>query len=66
MRWKLFVEFCVTISATCILAGDLFLPHPYNSGSEQLRSSINSFLIDLLPSKAIIDVNFQNRLTEFT
>ncbi len=58
MRWKLFVEFCVTISAICILAGDLFLPQPYRNGSQQLKTNINDFFLGLLPRQEIIDVQF--------
>ncbi len=58
MRWKLFVEFCVTISAICIFAGDLFLPQPYRNGSQQLKTNINDFFLGLLPRQEIIDVQF--------
>ena len=48
MRWKLFVEFCLTILIVFIFAGDLFLPQPYRSQSQQIRVSINHFVSDLL------------------
>lgn len=57
MRWKLFVEFCLTVSVTFIIAGDLFLPQPYSGSSQQLKTNINGFLIGLLPRKEIIDVH---------
>ena len=55
MRWKLFIEFCLTISVISILAGDLFLPQPYRSGSQQLKTNINHFLIGLLPQQEMLD-----------
>ncbi len=55
MRWKLFVEFCLTVAIVFIVAGDLFLPQPYRSGSQQLKVNLNQFLISLLPRKTIID-----------
>lgn len=59
MRWKLFVEFCLTIAVIFIMAGDLFLPQPYRSGSQQLKSNLNDFLVGLLPRREIIDVQFE-------
>lgn len=55
MRWKLFVEFCLTVTIVFIVAGDLFLPQPYRSSSQQLKVNLNQFLISLLPRKTIID-----------
>jgi hypothetical protein len=55
MRCKLFVEFCFTVSIFCLLAGDLFLPQPYLSGSQQLKTNLNHFIVSLLPRKAIIN-----------
>jgi hypothetical protein len=55
MRLKLFIEFCITISIICILAGDLFLPQPYRSSSQKVRTSINQFLIGLLPRQELMD-----------
>lgn len=60
MRWKLFVEFCLTISIVFILAGDLFLPQPYRSGSQQLKSNINHFLIGLIPRAEIMNIQQKN------
>ncbi len=58
MRWKLFVEFCLTMSVIFLIAGDLFLPQPYRSNSQQLKISINQFIVGLLPSRRkIIDIN---------
>ncbi len=57
MRWKLFFEFCLTISIVFVLAGDLFLPQPYRSGSQQLKVNLNHFLTSLLPRKTIIDLD---------
>ena len=51
MRWKLFVEFCLTILVLFVVAGDIFLPQPYRGESQQLKSNINHFLIGLMPSK---------------
>lgn len=62
MRWKLFVEFCFTVSIFYLLAGDLFLPQPYLSGSQQLKSNLNHFIVSLLPRKAII--NFHTETDE--
>ena len=58
MRYKLFIEFCLTISIICLLAGDLFLPQPYRGLSQQLKMNLNHFISGLLPqSKTIIDTN---------
>ena len=57
MRWKLFIEFSLTIFFLCFVAGDLFLPQPYRSESQQLKSNINQFLVSLLPRKEIIKNN---------
>lgn len=59
MRWKLFIEFCFTILIFWIIAGDLFLPQPYRSGSQQLRTNINHFLVGLLPRRSIINIDFE-------
>jgi hypothetical protein len=59
MRWKLFVELCLTILVFWIIAGDLFLPQPYRSVSQQLRTNINYFIVGLLPRKSIININFE-------
>ena len=60
MRWKLFVEFCLTISIIFIMAGDLFLPQPYRSGSQQLKSNINHFLIGLIPRQELLNIQHKN------
>ena len=57
MRWKLFIEFCLTVFIVSILAGDLFLPQPYRSGNQQIRSSLNHYLTSLLPRKKFIRMN---------
>ena len=57
MRWKLFVEFCLTILIFSIVAGDLFLPQPYRSGSQQIRSSLNNYVISLLPRKTNLKID---------
>lgn len=57
MRWKLFIEFCLTWAIACILAGDLFLPQPYRSETQQLQDKIDRFFTSLLPSKMIIEPN---------
>ena len=56
MRWKLFIEFCLTALIISILAGDLFLPQPYRSQSQQIRVDVNHFLLTLLPRQTIIDI----------
>ena len=61
MRWKLFVEFCLTILIFSIVAGDLFLPQPYLSGSQQLRSSLNHYIISLLPRKTNLNINSKTK-----
>ncbi|HEY9770966.1 MAG TPA: hypothetical protein V6C71_21145 [Coleofasciculaceae cyanobacterium] len=55
MRWKLFVEFCLTVAIVFIVAGDVFLPQPYSNGSQQLKVNLNQFLISLLARKSIFD-----------
>lgn len=55
MRWKLFVEFCLTLVIIYTLAGDLFLPQPYRSNSQQLKVNLNHFLTGLLAKKTIIN-----------
>ena len=60
MRWKLFIEFCLTVLILFIFAGDIFLPQPYRSDSQQLKSNINYFLTSLLPSKP--DIKIKNKL----
>lgn len=59
MRWKLFVEFCLTVSIICILAGDLFLPQPYRSSTQQLKINLNHFITGLLPRRTIINYDTQ-------
>jgi hypothetical protein len=63
MRWKLFVEFCFTVSIIYLLAGDLFLPQPYRSSSQQFKTNLNHFIVSFLPRKAII--NFDTELDKF-
>lgn len=46
MRWKLFLEFCLTILIICIFAGDLFLPQPYRSKSQLIKVSLNHFVTE--------------------
>jgi hypothetical protein len=67
MRWKLFVEFCFTVSIIFLIAGDLFLPQPYRSGSQQLKTNLNHFIVSLLPRKAIInfDTKIDTKIHEF-
>ncbi len=55
MRWKLFVEFCLTIAIIYILAGDLFLPQPYRQNSQQIKIHLNQFLARILPHQTIIN-----------
>ena len=55
MRWKLFVEFCLTIVIIYILAGDLFLPQPYRHNSQQIKTHLSQFLAGILPQKTIIN-----------
>ena len=55
MRWKLFIEFCLTLSLIYILAGDVLLPQPYRSGSQQLKVNLNHFFTELLAKKSMIN-----------
>lgn len=57
MRWKLLIEFYLTILIFGIVAGDSFLPQPYRSGSQQLRASINHYFVSLLPRKNPLKIN---------
>lgn len=50
MRWKLFIEFCLTFMVIFVLAGDIFLPQPYRSKSQTLKANINYFLVDVFPA----------------
>jgi hypothetical protein len=56
MRWKLFIEFCLTVLVFFVVAGDILLPQPYRSQSEQLKTNINQFLISMLPSQQIFEI----------
>ena len=56
MRWKLFFEFILTVLVLFIIGGDLLLPQPYRSESQQLKSNINHFLIGLLPNQFTIKI----------
>ena len=64
MRWKLFIEFCLTVFIVSILAGDLFLPQPYRSGTQQLKSSLNNYFTDLLPYKT--NFNFTPQVLDYS
>ncbi|MEM8718342.1 MAG: hypothetical protein AAGE84_03400 [Cyanobacteria bacterium P01_G01_bin.39] len=57
MRWKLFAEFCLTIVLIYIIAGDLFLPQPYRSNSQQIKINLNHFVIGLLERRTNIIPN---------
>ena len=59
MRWKLFIEFCLTIVLIYIMAGDLFLPQPYRSNSQQIKINLNHFVIGLLERRTNIIPNTQ-------
>ena len=61
MRWKLFIEFCLTVLIFSLVAGDLFLPQPYRSGNQQLRSSLKYHFISLLPRRSNLIFNTQVR-----
>jgi len=56
MRWKLFIEFCLTILVLFVMAGDILLPQPYRSESQQLKTNINHFLTGLLPNQSIFNI----------
>lgn len=60
MRWKLFIEFCLTVSIICIIAGDLFLPQPYRGSSKQLKTNLNHFISSFLPRK--LPINFGTKI----
>ena len=51
MRWKLFLEFCLTIIMIFVFTGDILLPQPYRRESQQIKTNINQFLVSLLPNK---------------
>ncbi len=51
MRWKLLMEFFLTILVFFVVAGDVLLPQPYRGGSQQLKTNINHFLIGLMPNQ---------------
>lgn len=55
MRWKLFVEFCLTIALIYIMGGDLYLPQPYRSNSQQIKINLNRFFTNLIARKTIIN-----------
>lgn len=61
MRWKLFVEFCLTTIILFIIAGDIFLPQPYRAESQQVRTNINQFIARLLPNKPIIEIQSEEK-----
>ena len=62
MRWKLFVELCLTISIICLLAGDLFLPQPYRSSTQQLKTNLNHFFYSLLAHRGIINLDSETNV----
>ncbi|AFZ36759.1 hypothetical protein Sta7437_3252 [Stanieria cyanosphaera PCC 7437] len=51
MYIKSFFKLCLVMSLTYVTLGDEFLPQPYSSSSQKVRSEINEFLIGLLPNK---------------
>mgnify|MGYP000391708100 CR=1 FL=1 len=57
MRWKLFVEFCLTILIIFVVAGDILLPQPYRSESQQLKTNINQFLVSLFTDEKRLEVD---------
>ena len=57
MRWKLFIEFCLTILAVFVLAGDILLPQPYRSESQQLKTNINQYLISLFSNEKNMEID---------
>ena len=57
MRWKLFIERYLTLAIACLIAGDLFLPQPYRSETQQLQDKIDRFFTSLLPRNMIIEPN---------
>ena len=57
MRWKLFVEFCFTILVVFVLAGDIMLPQPYRSESQQLKTNINQFLVSLFSDEESLEID---------
>lgn len=62
MRGKLFVEFLLTIFILFIVAGDILLPQPYRSESQQIKDNINDFLIGLLPER--LEIEFESKSEE--
>ena len=61
MRWKLFMEFSLTILVLFVLAGDLLLPQPYRSESQQLKTNINHFLAGLFPEQKILEIKSKEK-----
>ena len=57
MRWKLLVEFYITMFAVFLLAGDLFLPQPYRGESQKLKTSVNYLIADLFPNIPTIKID---------
>ncbi|BAU63933.1 hypothetical protein STA3757_13020 [Stanieria sp. NIES-3757] len=53
MYIKSFLKLCLVMSLTYVALGDEFLPQPYSSSSQKVRSEINEFLISLLPNKEL-------------
>ena len=61
MRGKLFVEFILTVFILFIVAGDILLPQPYRSESQQIKENINDFLIGLLPERLGIELESKSK-----
>ncbi len=51
MYIKSFFKLCLVMFLTYVTLGDEFLPQPYSTNSQKVRSEINQFLISLLPNK---------------
>lgn len=44
------IQFYAIAALIYIALGDVFLPHPYNTNSQEVRSSINEYIVSLLPN----------------
>jgi hypothetical protein len=55
MKFSLFsfIQFCTLAALIYIALGDVFLPHPYNINSKEVRSNINEYLIGLFPAQKL-------------
>ena len=48
-----FIKLCVFASVVYITLGDAFLPQPHRANSKIMRSNINEYIVELLPTQKI-------------